>query len=1246
MKNKLATTCFISLIAATAQSNPQLIPFASDAETGISTSKVYTHAVNFGTASGTLAINGVTFINSNSANNNAQIGWRGFPPSAASGSDQHINTPAGNAIRTLLTSLNYNINNGTMVVTGLTPEILYEIRFYNRSWTGSFNDRLTRLTFKPDDLTSDAYQINADASKIDTILAYRYRASASGELQIVINQLNSSGTYHLYGFSNEKQIQVEPLPVTAIGDSFATFNGNVIPNGIPAAISVQIKPDNGDNSEPAWQAPGVATLPVLGTFSTPGPVVFTPPAGTLFPNTTYAFRFVLDNNTDVVPSMAGTFTTRAATPVIWTQPATNVTSTSASAMAWVDYIGPGMTSGAIVELFWGDNDGEDNAGAWDHGPVTIGSTHGLGAVAHTLNGLANGTKYFYRHSISNGAESAWATESAEFTTLGLPVFGEPVVAPYSESVFFGVKLAAAGISAKTVTLFFGENPASLPSVKTWDAAQSDTYFDHIIKGLANGQTYYYAFRAETEMPDAPSVVRVVETPVTPVQIAANNVTASTINWSGAGGDRKWGNPQNWNGGVLPGPYNRARIPAATAPSNDKLILLVDGPFVVGDVQLENQNTYATFLADAPDASITLLTGSVWGGKETVFAVPVFIGNSGSFEASDNYVSGVNLEGFVHDHGLGLSINGSGNQNRWFTMSGPVDIGGKITVMNRGGTFNNAFTLTNAAGVYLDSRLSDGGNETGLTIVNAAPISHRVAPGIALGSVRSGGGFRLEGSAEMDIVEAFAALDLQSGRLGVTAAGANNSGDYETTISFDAVQRGEGACLLVGASNGGRVIANNAANTDGIWQPWAFRDTHYTRLDTDGSIIRVPDSAYIELPAAGADSASLYKMTQAQLTLTAPTEVRGLRLYSSAVQTLELGAHTLTVNSGALTAEGGANKTIQASNGGALVFAGDDVIFNFYNSGAKMVVDAPMEWQPPVANAPRPALIVPQLNHSGGLWLSGEDRIADYGALTCYAYYANEMRQLVLDGASDRTFHGPVSGAFDLAKRGSGTLRLNGESRMRQGSIHLWEGTLMVGNPSIPGIYLFNSNATLSVAADVVYGGFPARERTDPGVTIGGFGTFAASMNGQYLKSGSRIAPGDAETIGTLTFTGEFGNTDNNVDWLLKDLFYDIKLDGAQNDRVHVANRFRKPTHDSTWTFVVRDLSNGKNSVSGKTYVLFDWTGTLENSGADLNLAVEIHPSSQRRIYTDANTQITLDPVNKQILLTGLKSYSGGVFMVR
>ena len=84
-----------------------------------------------------------------------------------------------------------------------------------------------------------------------------------------------------------------------------------------------------------------------------------------------------------------------------------------------------------------------------------------------------------------------------------------------------------------------------------------------------------------------------------------------------------------------------------------------------------------------------------------------------------------------------------------------------------------------------------------------------------------------------------------------------------------------------------------------------------------------------------------------------------------------------------------------------------------------------------------------------------------------------------------------------------------------------------------------------------------------------------------------------------------------------------------------------------------DTSAGKQNqyssfqeTSGKTYVVYEWVGWLSNSGFPPDLALEIHPDSQRFIYLGDDAAVTLDIPAKQIRISGLRSAARSLFMIR
>ncbi len=483
MKKHPFTTCLLLCVTAllNAQENPRLIAFNSDATTGISTNKLYTHAHNFGVASGTLVINGVTFTNTTATASSVdqQYGWRSFPGSTAN-NNNNIVTPTGNQIRTLLNSLNYGISSGTMYITGLEAGVLHEIRFYNRAWEAGYN-RNQRITFRPNGTTADAIEFNPDATPVtDQILVYRYTAQESGELAIQLTQLGG-GTYHVYGFSNEKVWEMTAQPATLAGDTYATLNGRLITPGKSTTIVAQWKVDDGDDSEASWQGAPSATV---GTFTTSGS--FSLPIDTLEPQTIYAFRFVTNNG--VMATKASTFETRGQTPVLAVPKIGEISFDRADVSGDVLYAG--ATGFVDVTLFWGTT-----SNAWT-GQLELGVKE-AGALAGTMATLLYATDYYCAFRATTDTYEAWS-DVLKFRTGGEAVLGVPSSIDMPALVVLNIPLVDIGAAETTVTCWVGTSPDALTSRHTWPAAFMPRTFSLDIDDLPE---FYYAFSAVNTMPD-------------------------------------------------------------------------------------------------------------------------------------------------------------------------------------------------------------------------------------------------------------------------------------------------------------------------------------------------------------------------------------------------------------------------------------------------------------------------------------------------------------------------------------------------------------------------------------------------------------------------------------------------------------------------------------------------------------------------------------------------------------------------
>ncbi len=193
------------------------VVFNSDAGTGISNTKTYTHALDFADGPN-IAINGVNFI---SAGLTGEVtpggpGWSltGASPAAGNGA-----TTATGDISRLLTNFYYGGDPANLTLTGLTPGVTYESHLYQRRWGG---DRTQLFTISAGSGTGTML-FDSDLSGSASYIPLRYTANGSGTATITTNMVGA-GTYHWYGMSNE----VVASPVLTVGDATnSTYSGSI-----------------------------------------------------------------------------------------------------------------------------------------------------------------------------------------------------------------------------------------------------------------------------------------------------------------------------------------------------------------------------------------------------------------------------------------------------------------------------------------------------------------------------------------------------------------------------------------------------------------------------------------------------------------------------------------------------------------------------------------------------------------------------------------------------------------------------------------------------------------------------------------------------------------------------------------------------------------------------------------------------------------------------------------------------------
>ena len=247
-----------------------LVTLTTDAATGISPTKTYTHLLDFGTSTSNCTINGVAITKVSTASGSVgSYGWSGFPAGGTySGWNDWTNNipPAtGVGLRALLYDMVYNSGNYTVKLTGLTPGAAYEFRLFLRTWDGRANatDRTSRFDFLTDASAAPAASVTFDMNHSDpTAMVFRYVAATS---ELTLKTYYTVGTYPgFYGITNEKLADAP----TALDTGRAAL-AFVVAGTAPLTVSAAVV-DNGHTTTLLKEGNGTLTLsgPVSLTGST------------------------------------------------------------------------------------------------------------------------------------------------------------------------------------------------------------------------------------------------------------------------------------------------------------------------------------------------------------------------------------------------------------------------------------------------------------------------------------------------------------------------------------------------------------------------------------------------------------------------------------------------------------------------------------------------------------------------------------------------------------------------------------------------------------------------------------------------------------------------------------------------------------------------------------------------------------------------------------------------------------------
>jgi len=286
-----------------------IVPLTSDADTGISSSKTYSHLIDFGNQ-GATAINGVAFTLGASTgtgtdysgfpNGNGYSGWNAWT------NDLPLETCAG--LRSLLYDMNY-AGNWTGQLTGLTPGAIYEITLYYRAWDAPPSTQERRSLYQFYSTSSslpDTSIVYASQPNSANAIVYRYMAPSSGTVKIAVTAVATSGNVAsgCFGLSNER--------LAAAAGSLPS-SGSIVLSG-PLDISAALA----DNGAPtALTVAGSDPLTLSGPVSLTGAVLFDAPL-TLAPgaSVTQAFNGPVSGDTSLTLNGPGRAILNTANPAL------------------------------------------------------------------------------------------------------------------------------------------------------------------------------------------------------------------------------------------------------------------------------------------------------------------------------------------------------------------------------------------------------------------------------------------------------------------------------------------------------------------------------------------------------------------------------------------------------------------------------------------------------------------------------------------------------------------------------------------------------------------------------------------------------------------------------------------------------------------------------------------------------------------------------------------------------------------
>ena len=216
------------------------IPISNDADSQISTDNEYTHAIDFGNQSGAnpLAnVNGVQFANGNPGTFPGAVGSGTVGTGSSTIPRSHNGNGGHNtfgAVSGLFGDMLYNDATADIQLTGLTPGVTYDFRYYMRQWAAGTRTQDFLFDGDGDGVFESTIRISQDNASVEPpgfatanqayACSFTYTAGASGTLNLKVNRISGeAGTFHLYGLTNQV-IDVADADGDGLPDAFELEN--------------------------------------------------------------------------------------------------------------------------------------------------------------------------------------------------------------------------------------------------------------------------------------------------------------------------------------------------------------------------------------------------------------------------------------------------------------------------------------------------------------------------------------------------------------------------------------------------------------------------------------------------------------------------------------------------------------------------------------------------------------------------------------------------------------------------------------------------------------------------------------------------------------------------------------------------------------------------------------------------------------------------------------------------------------